>query len=81
MGKTAEKLHYEAQMEQRFGLVVAHFMKRYRPTDHYEAFDFEREMMNVIAAIYNQAQAPFVHEWKTYRDSNFAIALTPLVQK
>lgn len=69
MSKSAYDAHLDAKDQERFGLIVAAFMKQYRPDDQYEAFDFERNFMNVVAEIYRQAQAPFVHEFNTYRNA------------
>ncbi len=71
----------EADEEARFGLIVASFMKKWRPTDPYEAHDFEIGIFEVIAACYKRASAPFAYEISIHRNSlrfQDLIATTPI---
>jgi hypothetical protein len=69
--------------EQEFlNLRIAHFIRRYKPKDEYEAQQFEAELIGFIRTAHMQATEPFVRRYNAMTDNMLPSSLlSPATKK
>jgi len=68
--------------EEYLNLRIAHFIRRYKPKDEYEAEQFESELIGFIRTAHMQATEPFVRRYNAMTDNLLQTSfLSPAVKK